>query len=146
KPWTNGNPVEVFGTGTVIEGKRILTNSHLVLYATEVYVQARRGGDKVEARVEALAQDMDLALLSLKDEKFFQKRPGVPRAKKLPKVQDNVAVHGFSIGGNDLSVTKGVVSRIDFSGSYLVVQVSAAVNPGNSGGPALAGDDMIGLV
>ena len=66
-------------------------------------------------------------------------------------MQDNVAVYGFPIGGNDLSVTKGVVSRIDH-GPYFrqgfgqIIQISAAVNPGNSGGPAVVNDEMIGVV
>src|ERR1700694_1191604 len=58
RPWTKSNAVEVQGTGVVIEGKKILTNAHLVLYATEVYVQARNG-DKIEAKVEAVGPDMD---------------------------------------------------------------------------------------
>ncbi len=151
RPWTNQQPVELAGTGTVIDGKRILTNAHLVLYATEVQVQPRRGGSKIDAKVEMVAPDMDLAILSVKDAKFFDKHAAVPRSEKLPKVQDNVSVYGFPVGGNDLSVTKGVVSRIDFGRYYpqglgLIVQVSAAVNPGNSGGPALVGDRMIGIV
>src|SRR5262245_28257538 len=103
KPWTNANPVDVHGTGTVIDGKRILTNAHLVLYATDVQVQPRRGGAKVEARVEALAPHLDLAILSVKDARLLQKLAPLPRAKKLPKVQDSVAVYGFPVGGNDLA-------------------------------------------
>jgi S1-C subfamily serine protease len=151
RPWTSGNPVEVFGSGVVIEGNRILTNAHLTLYATEVYVQPRRGDDRIEAQVVAIAPEVDLAVLAVKDQKFFQKRPAVVRARNLPKVQDGVAVYGFSVGGNDLSVTKGVVSRIDFlpidgSCSSLVIQVSAPINPGNSGGPALVDGKMAGIV
>src|SRR5262249_4081411 len=73
RPWASQQSVDVFATGTVIEGKRILTNAHLVLYATEVQVQPRRGGAKVEAKVEMVAPDMDLAILSVKDAKFFEK-------------------------------------------------------------------------
>jgi S1-C subfamily serine protease len=151
RPWTSQQPIELFGTGTVIDGNRILTNAHLVLHATDVQIQPRRGGSKLDARVEILAPDMDLAILSIKDKKFFEKHAALPRSKKLPKVQDNVVVYGFPVGGNDLSVTKGVVSRIDYGSYYqrgfgLIVQVSAAVNPGNSDGPVVVGDRMIGLV
>jgi S1-C subfamily serine protease len=139
KPWTHGTPVDVLGSGTVIDGKRILTNAHLVLYATDVQVQPRRGGSKIEAWVEALAPDMDLAVLSVKDDTFFRKCPPLRRTTRLPQVQDAVAVYGFPEGGSDLAVTKGVVSRIDFGAYYqqamgLIIQVSAAINAGNSAG------------
>lgn len=151
RPWTSGNPADVAGTGTVIEGKRILTNAHVVLYATEVRVQARPGDEKVEAKIEFVAPGMDLAVLSVKDETFFRKRPPVPRATTPPKVQDAVTVYGFPIGGDDLSVTNGVVSRVEYGPFYpggigLIVQVSAAINPGNSGGPAVAGGKLVGVV
>jgi S1-C subfamily serine protease len=151
RPWTKGNAVEVAGSGVVIEGRRILTSAHLVLYATEVKIQPRRGGDKVEAHVEAIAPDVDLAVLTLKDDKFFKKHPPLPRAKQLPKVQDTVLVYGFPIGGTDLAVTKGVVSRIGLgefrhAGAGLLVQVSAAVNPGSSGGPAVVNGQLVGVV
>jgi S1-C subfamily serine protease len=151
RPWANGDRVEVIGTGAVIEGKKILTNAHVVLYATEILIQGRPGEEKIEAAVDGIAPAMDLATLAIKEDKFFQKHPPVTRARKLPKVQDNVAVYGFPVGGSDLSVTKGVVSRIEFGRYYrqgmgLIIQVSAAINSGNSGGPALAGSEMIGIV
>ncbi|HEY1381657.1 MAG TPA: trypsin-like peptidase domain-containing protein [Gemmataceae bacterium] len=151
RPWVRNNPIEVIGTGVVLDGKRILTSAHLVLYATEVTVQSRPGADKTEATVAVVAPDADLAVLTVKDDKFFAKYPALPRAAKLPKVQDAVTVYGFPVGGNDLSVTRGVVSRIDFGtygvrGGGLYLQVSAAVNPGNSGGPAVVDGAMVGVV
>jgi S1-C subfamily serine protease len=149
-PWRKGPSTEVSGSGAVIEGNKILTNAHVVLYATEVYVQGRGGGDKVEARVEAIGPGADLALLSVGDKDFFKNRPALARKKILPAERTTVEVFGYPIGGTDLSVTKGIVSRIDYS-SYgrgdlgLRIQVDAAINSGNSGGPALAGKEMIGL-
>jgi S1-C subfamily serine protease len=151
RPWAKGASAETTGTGVVIDGQRVLTSAHLVTYATEVHVQDRPGGDKVEADVQALGPDVDLAVLTVKDDKFFQQRPALPRSRRLPKVQDAVTVYGFPVGGNDLSVTKGVVSRIDFGtygtgGAGTVIQVSAAINPGNSGGPAVVHGQMVGVV
>jgi S1-C subfamily serine protease len=151
RPWAKPASGEGNGTGVVIEGNRILTNAHVVIYSREVSVQARPGDEKFEAKVEAVDRDIDLAVLSVKDAKFFTKKPPVPRAAKLPRVQDPVTVFGFPVGGNDLSVTKGEISRLDFKaygfrGTGTVIQISAAVNPGNSGGPALVGDKIVGIV
>lgn len=150
KPWSKQAPTEATGTGVVIEGKRILTNAHVALYASQIQVQANQSGDKLPATVEYLAIGIDLAVLKLEDESFFDTHPALPRAQKLPSVKDTVMVYGFPTGGTTLSITKGIVSRIEFAGynfpvSGLRIQIDAAINPGNSGGPALAGDEMIGL-
>ena len=150
RPWTKQAPSDATGSGVVIEGKRVLTNAHVVLYASQVQIQANQAGDKVSATVEAVAPGIDLALLKLDDESFFDTHQPLPRAKMLPKIKDAVLTYGFPTGGTNLSITKGIVSRIDFTSyngntSGLRIQVDAAVNPGNSGGPAVAGDKMIGL-
>lgn len=57
-------------------------------------------------------------------------------------LQDAVAVVGYPIGGDTISVTSGVVSRIEVtsyvhgSTELLGVQIDAAINSGNSGKPA----------
>src|ERR1700719_1226911 len=150
KPWTKQAPNEVSGSGVVIEGRRILTNAHVVLYASQVQVQASAAGDKVHATVVAVAPGIDLAVLELDDPTFFDTHPAVARASKLPHIKDAVLAYGFPTGGNSLSITKSMVSRIEFVSynypvSGLRIQVDAAINPGNSGGPAIAGDKMIGL-
>ena len=58
--------------------------------------------------------------------------------------------YGYPQGGNSLSITKGIISRIEFESynfpvSGLRIQIDAAINPGNSGGPVMAEDKMIGL-
>jgi S1-C subfamily serine protease len=140
KPWSKAAPVEVTGSGVVIEGRRILTNAHVVGYASQVEIQASQAGDKVSATVVAVARDMDLALLKLDDESFFDTHAPVARASVLPAVRDQVFAYGYPTGGNSLSITKGIVSRIEFVGysldtSGLRIQIDAAINPGNSGGP-----------
>jgi S1-C subfamily serine protease len=150
KPWTKQAPQEISGSGLVIEGKRILTNAHVVLYASQVQIQAYQAGDKISASVEMVAPGIDLAVLKLDDETFFDTHPPLPRASALPKIKDPVLVYGYPTGGTSLSITKGIVSRIEFT-SYnfptggLRIQIDAAINPGNSGGPAVAGDKVVGL-
>jgi S1-C subfamily serine protease len=150
KPWSKAAPAEVTGSGVVIEGKRILTNAHVVGYASQVEIQASQAGDKVSATVVAVARDIDLAILKLDDESFFASHAPVKRASVLPNVRDQVFAYGYPTGGNSLSITKGIVSRIEFVGysldtSGLRIQIDAAINPGNSGGPAIADDKMVGL-
>jgi len=150
KPWTKAAPVPVTGSGVIIEGRRILTNAHVVGYASQVEVQASQSGDKVPARVIALARGLDLAVLELEDPSFFDKRPPVPRAAVLPDVRQQVFAYGYPVGGNSLSTTTGIVSRVEFVNygafsSGLRIQIDAPINPGNSGGPVVAGDRMIGL-
>ena len=150
KPWTKSSPREVSGTGLVIEGRRILTNAHIVLYSSQVQVQANQSGDKLSATVEYVAPGIDLAVLKLEDETFFATHQPLPRASTLPQIKDNVLVYGYPTGGTSLSITKGIVSRIEFANynypvAGLRVQIDAAINPGNSGGPALVNDQVIGL-
>ncbi|MGB6450558.1 MAG: trypsin-like peptidase domain-containing protein [Steroidobacteraceae bacterium] len=150
RPWTKQTPRDITASGVVIEGNRILTNAHAVLYASDIQVQATKEGDKISATVAAVAPGIDLAVLKLDDPSFFAKHPPVSRASVLPQIKDPVLVYGFPEGGNSLSITKGIVSRIEFvlynlSTSGLRIQIDAAINPGNSGGPAIAGNQMIGL-
>jgi S1-C subfamily serine protease len=150
KPWTKQAPSEVTASGVVIEGKRILTNAHVVLYSSQVQIQANQAGDKISATVVGVAPGIDLAVLKLDDESFFTTHAPISRATALPDIKDPVLAYGFPTGGNALSITKGIISRIEFVPynypvSGLRIQIDAAINPGNSGGPAIAGDKMIGL-
>ena len=150
KPWSKQAPAEVTGSGVVIKGKRILTNAHVVLYASQVQVQANQAGDKISATVEAIAPGIDLAVLKLDDESFFDSHPPLAWATNLPAIEDPVMVYGYPLGGTSLSITKGIVSRIEFAAynfpvAGLRIQIDAAINPGNSGGPAVVDDQMIGL-
>jgi len=134
----------------VIKGKRILTNAHMVNYASQIQIQANQAGDKLSAKVEFVAPGIDLAVLKLDDESFFDSHPALAMSTNLPEIKDPVMAYGYPEGGNSLSITKGIVSRIEFapynySVAGLRIQIDAAINPGNSGGPAVAGDKMIGL-
>jgi len=150
-PWTKHSPQDASGTGVVIEGKRILTNAHVVLYASQLFVESYQSSDKLTARVEAVSPGIDLAVIRLDDEAFFDKRTPLLRTSALPEVKETVLVYGYPQGGSTLSITKGIVSRIEWAGygegtSGVRVQIDAAINPGNSGGPALIDGKMVGLI
>ena len=151
RPWARNSPQQVKGSGVVIDGKRILTNAHVVRYASQIYVQPNQSADLISARVEAMTPSMDLAVLKLDDESFFDKRGTLSFADELPRVKDSVNVYGYPTGGTELSVTQGIVSRIEYTDYYyqasgLRIQVDAALNFGNSGGPAVSNGKLVGLV
>ena len=150
QPWTKQAPREATGSGFVIEGRRILTNAHVVLYANQIQVQGNQSSEKISATVEAMAPGIDLAVLKLDDESFFDTHQPLARARTLPQVRDSIMVYGYPVGGTNLSITKGIVSRIDFTSynygiSGLRVQIDAAINPGNSGGPAIVDNKVVGV-
>ena len=151
RPWTRNSPQQIKGSGVVIDGRRILTNAHVVRYASQIYVQPNQSASHIPARIEAITAGMDLAILKLDDESFFDNRGALPFAQELPRVKDSINVYGYPTGGTELSVTQGIVSRIEYTDYYyqatgLRIQVDAALNFGNSGGPAVSDGKLVGLV
>lgn len=148
-PWKRGPGSESTGSGVWLGGRRILTNEHLVDYATQVSVQPNESAERIPAEVIFASPEMDLAIIEMDDDPFGDLTP--PEfADALPKLRSNVRVYGFPEGGSSLSVTEGIVSRIEYRayshGEFgLRVQVDAAINPGNSGGPAYVDDKIIGI-
>jgi hypothetical protein len=71
---------------------------------------------------------------------------------ELPKVRSAVVTYGYPAGGEEISYTRGVVSRIELepyghigNRRLLSVQTDAAINPGNSGGPVIQEDKVVGV-
>lgn len=151
RPWTKSSPSAVTGSGVFIDGGRILTNAHVVMHASDVQVQLRRGGDKLRAKVTAIAPGIDLAIVELSNPAAVNGIRPLKLADDLAQPKSRVSVYGYPTGGDDLSVTDGIVSRIEFAPYYfgtagLRVQIDAALNPGNSGGPAIQDGKIAGLV
>ncbi|MCH8029992.1 MAG: trypsin-like peptidase domain-containing protein [Candidatus Dadabacteria bacterium] len=150
-PWTMTGPSSSTGSGSIIEGKRIITNAHVV--SNQTFVQVRRYGEfkRYQAKVLNVSHEVDLAILTVEDKGFFD---GVRPLKfgRLPLPQDEVLVYGFPLGGDTLSITKGVMSRIEHQmyahsgGHFLAGQLDAAINPGNSGGPVMVKNRIVGVV
>ncbi|MEA3370390.1 MAG: trypsin-like peptidase domain-containing protein [Campylobacterota bacterium] len=149
-PW-NSNIKRSHGSGSIIDGNRILTNAHVV--ANETFIEVKRYGQtqRYEAELEFISHQADLALLRVKDETFFKGTKSL-KFGVIPKVRQEVTVYGFPMGGNSLSVSTGIVSRIEHNRYahsreiFLSIQVDAAVNPGNSGGPAISDGKIVGVV
>ena len=148
-PW-NSDSQKGSGSGLIIDGNLILTNAHVAANATFLEVQRHGETKRHEAEVVYISHESDLALLRTKDPTIYKDVKPLELGD-LPKMQQQVEVYGFPIGGNTLSVTRGVVSRIEkqnyvHTGENLIaVQVDAAINFGNSGGPVISGDKVVGV-
>jgi len=151
QPWLPGVTMSSSGTGWVVTKDRILTNAHVVSNARFLTLEKENDPKKYIATVEHIAHDCDLAILKVQDPSFFNGT--IPlELGDIPEIESEVSVFGYPIGGERLSVTRGVVSRIDFrpyahSGidSHLTIQIDAAINPGNSGGPVLQKGKVVGV-
>jgi len=150
-PWNSGRFSGGIGTGFIIGKNRILTNAHVVSNAHRILITVHGSPAKYPAKVVHIAHDCDLALLEVEDFSDFSSFPTFELGD-IPKLESQVRVIGYPIGGDRLSVTRGVVSRIDFqpyshsrADSHLIVQIDAAINPGNSGGPVVQDGKVVGV-
>jgi S1-C subfamily serine protease len=150
-PWRFETVQRGSGSGFVIKGKRIMTNAHVVSWARQIIVRRYQDPRPYLAEVEYVAHDCDLAVLRVKDDRFFE---GIEPLEfgGLPKVRSTVVTYGYPAGGEEISYTRGVVSRIErqpYSHTsirqFLACQTDAAINPGNSGGPVVQENRVVGV-
>lgn len=151
-PWLSGRFGVGNGTGFLVGPGLFMTNAHVVANAERIYISPYADARKYRAHVRHIAHDADLALVEVEEPEAFADVPHLEFSDHLPKLEDSVRAIGYPIGGNRLSVTRGIVSRIDTipyshprNQNHLSIQVDAAINPGNSGGPVLMGDKVIGV-
>ena len=149
-PWQYGQSFNSTATGFIIDGNKIITNAHAVLNSK--FLQIRKEGDskKYKATVKFVSEDYDLALIDVEDKSFFSGTSSL-KLGSLPEVQDNVTVYGYPLGGDKLSTTQGIVSRMEHNTytltnkRFLIGQTDAAINSGNSGGPVISKNKVVGV-
>ncbi len=150
-PWNAGALQRGVGAGFVVDRNRIMTNAHVV--SNSRFLTVERDGDpnKYPAKVLFVAHDCDLALITVDAPNFYKNM--VPlKFGGIPELESTVSAYGYPIGGERMSVTTGIVSRIDFQlythssiDSHLAIQISAQINPGNSGGPVMQNAQVVGV-
>lgn len=150
-PWRFDAVRRMGGSGFVIKGKRIMTNAHVVSWAREIIVRKYQDPHPYVAEVEYVGHDCDLAVLNVEDRRFFDNLQPLELGD-LPKVRSAVVTYGYPAGGEEISYTRGVVSRIELetyahigNRRLLSAQTDAAINPGNSGGPVIQEDRVVGV-
>ncbi len=150
KPWQLKGTATSSGSGAIIDGNRILTNAHNVAWA--VSIEVRRPGlqKKFPARVAHIDHGCDLALLTVDDPAFFADVSPLAIGG-LPRIESEVKAYGYPVGGETVSATSGIVSRLEddvyahSERALLVVQIDAALNPGNSGGPVTSDGRIVAI-
>ncbi|MEO8552992.1 MAG: serine protease [Kofleriaceae bacterium] len=150
-PWQARTPSNSTGSAVVIGPGLMLTGAHVVANATFLQIQKLSAPDKAIARVKAVSHDCDLALLEVVEPANFLDDIVPAEVGEMPNLRDEVAVVGFPVGGEEISITEGVVSRIEvqrYSHSQrhlLAATVDAAINAGNSGGPVFGDGKVVGI-
>jgi S1-C subfamily serine protease len=149
-PWQmNGSDIYE-GSGCIIGENLILTNAHVI--SDQTFIRVKRSGQtkKYVATVRFVAHECDLALLEVHDNRFFPESPPL-EIGELPLVGDEIAVYGYPSYTEQLTVTKGIVSRVSneryvhSSANLLCCQIDAPINGGNSGGPVISNGKIAGI-
>lgn len=142
------------GTGFALNNGYIATNYHVVEKAKRIYVQGIKGDFlfKYEASVVASDKSNDLALLCINDS-HFKGFGNIPYKVKTStsEVGEDVFVLGYpltSTMGDEIKLTAGIISsKTGFQGDVSLYQISAPIQPGNSGGPLFDSQgNLIGVV
>lgn len=150
-PWRLLTPRQSSGSGAVINGNQILTNAHVVANASYVQAQKHNDPQRYQARVTFISHEADLALITVEEAGFFDDLKSLSIGE-LPDPLQEVSVYGYPMGGKSLSITKGILSRVEqqvyaHAGAYFLAgQIDAAINPGNSGGPVIVDKQIVGVV
>ena len=148
------------GTGFIYKKKDgkayIMTNNHVIDGADSVAVEFNDKNDTIEASIVGGDTYADIAVLTIKDDNYTSVEIGDVDSLKLG---DTIFTVGSPMGVNYKgTVTKGILSgkermvEVNLTGStsdyYMkVLQIDAAVNPGNSGGPLCdVSGNVIGII
>ena len=148
------NHREWTGTGFALNYRYIATNYHVVEDAKSISVTGIYGNFSIHYSASVVATDKvnDLAILRINDSRFngFGNLPyGVD--VQMAEVGEAVFVLGSPLTqtmGNEIKLTNGIISsRTGFQGDASLYQMSAPIQPGNSGGPLFnSKGNVVGIV
>lgn len=142
------------GTGFAIGDGYLVTNNHVAGEAKEINVKGVNGELNIGYSAELVATDKvnDLAIIKINDSGFNGFGP-IPYSisSTMANVGEEVFVLGYPLTqalGKEIKLTNGIVSsRTGYQGDISTYQISAPVQPGNSGGPMFDNDgNVIGIV
>lgn len=142
------------GSGFAIADGFIATNYHVTNGAKTINIRGVNGDmdESYKGFVVASDREHDLAIIKIVD-KDFKGFDAIPYCigKSVPEVGDDIFVLGYpktNTMGQEVKLTDGLISAASgFKGDESMYQISAPVQPGNSGGPLFDGDgNVIGII
>ena len=142
------------GTGFAIGNGYLVTNYHVVENTKSISVQGIKGSfnTSYNANIAAIDKKNDLAIIKIDDINFKGFGTIPYRVKTTTSdVGEDVFVLGYPLTttmGEEVKLTTGVISsKTGFQGDVSMYQISAPIQPGNSGGPLFDGKgNIIGVV
>ncbi|CAE8607678.1 unnamed protein product, partial [Polarella glacialis] len=145
-PWQRKRQYRSTGSGFCIDTQRrfILTTAHCIEWQTQIKIQCKGSDTKYLGKVVAAGWECDCAVLTVECDEFWQSIDRVILSDQVPALEEPVLCVGYPIGGDTISVTKGVVSRVEVTTyaaactDLLAIQIDASITSGNSGGPAFS--------
>ena len=142
------------GTGFFLtKNGYVITNQHVIDGAKSIKVTSVNGNHNMtyNAKVEVSDKQNDLAIIKITDS--FSSITSIPYTFKFntSNIGENCWVLGYPLTqtmGEDIKLTNGIISsRSGFEGNIAQYQISAPVQPGNSGGPVFDNSgNLIGVV
>lgn len=155
EPETKNNvPQEWTGSGFALNKNYIVTNYHVIENAKSISVQGIKGDFAIKYNAVVIASDKynDLAILQISDNRFngFGAIPYNVKTS-VSDVGEEIFVLGYpltSTMGDEIKLSTGIISsKSGFQGDISLYQISAPIQPGNSGGPLFDNNgNLIGIV
>ena len=146
EPYKTPKQGESTGTGFFINEKGdFITNYHVIAQSSSIEIQIPSFGmERFDAEIIGVSPERDIALLRISADGMKKISKTMPRTPFLElgdsdlilRSQEVLAL-GYPLGQSKLKSTLGIVSGRERLGYFGYIQITAALNPGNSGGPAL---------
>ena len=137
------------GSGFSISNNIIVTNFHVIDKAISIYVTNESVKDTIPATIIASDEKKDIAILSVTNRTLSN--PEYSIKTESQKTGTNIFVLGYpltSTMGNEIKATSGIISsQSGYKGDDILYQISAPIQPGNSGGPVFdLNGNVVGIV